>query len=94
MHSIAFVTLSPLEIFSWGYFSKYKKITREGYSFGAQEGIFIKLFERLFAELHHKADIINSFEAHLRYGAKFHENIKTQLLPRFTSPEGCQTFNI
>ena len=76
------------------YNKKLPDIRRYPTVFGAQKGIFIKLFESLFSELCQKADIINSFEAHLRYGAKFHENIKTQLLPRFLSPEEYQTFNI
>ena len=53
---------------------------------GAPEGIFLKLFENLFSELKQKTDIINTFHSHLMYSAKFDENIRDQLLPRFLSP--------
>lgn len=47
---------------------------------GAQEGIFIKLFDTLYTELKQKEDVINSFVAQLRYGAKFDERLKDKFL--------------
>jgi hypothetical protein len=51
------------------------------YSFyGALGGTFIKLFDTLYSELKQKEDVINSFVAQLRYGAKFDERLKERFL--------------
>lgn len=47
---------------------------------GAQEGIFIKLFDSLYSELKQKEDVINSFVAQLKYNAKFDERLKDKFL--------------
>ena len=47
---------------------------------GAPEGIFVKLFDTLYSELKQKEDVINSFVAQLRYGAKFDERLKERFL--------------
>ena len=63
-------------------------------SFGAQEGIFLKLFEKLFFELRQKEDVINTFYNQLKYSANFNESLKQKFFPETSSPMEYQTLNI